>query len=147
MMSRNAKPLVLERELQAPANLVWEALTDIRLLQKWQPYFTSFKPEVGFVTRFELGREGGRQYTHICEVTEVVEGKRLTYSWRYEGYEGDSYVTFELDARGSQQTKVTLTHTITEGFPASNPDFALRNFAEGWTNILTVLTHYTEQSQ
>ena len=72
---------------------------------------------------------------HLCKITEVIPNKKLTYSWRYEGYEGNSFVTWELFPEGNR-TRVRLTHEGLETFPASNPDFAKSNFEQGWTEIL-----------
>lgn len=143
-MNQTPKPIILEHLIDAPKELVWKALTTIDMLKKWLPFFNDFKPEVGFTTRFELGRGEGKKYVHICEVTEAEENKRLTYSWRYADQAGDSYVTFNLTPQGSK-TMVTLTHTITEPFSTENPDFALRNFVEGWTAIINNLKQYMEE--
>jgi len=138
--------LVLERVVDAPSDMVWKALTDLEALQKWQPYFTTFKAEVGFETKFELGTDESKPYLHVCEVTEVIKGRKLTYSWRYEGYAGDSYVTYELEPLGNK-TKVILTHRITEPFPKENPDFAAGNFTKGWTDIINKLTNFMENTK
>ena len=61
-------------------------------------------------------------------------GKKLAYTWRYEGFEGDSLVTFELFAEGAR-TRLKLTHAGLESFPKI-PDFARKNFMEGWTSII-----------
>src|SRR6185437_11847940 len=121
-MNALPKALVLEREFNAPSDLVWKSLTDIKLLKQWLPFFPDFKPEVGFETRFKLGPSKDHQYTHICKVLEVVPYKKLTYTWYYEGYKGKSHVTFEL-FKENERTKVVLTHTITEPFPTDTPDF------------------------
>lgn len=78
-------------------------------------------------------------------MTEVSPGKKITYSWCYDGYDGISYVTFELfDER--DKTKLKLTHAGLETFPAGNPDFAAKNFAEGWTYITgTFLREFVEK--
>jgi hypothetical protein len=44
-------------------------------------------------------------------------------------------VTFELFPEGNQ-TRVKLTHTGLDTFPGDIPDFAKKNFATGWTDIL-----------
>lgn len=132
--------LVLERVCDAPVDLVWKALTDISFLQQWLPFFKEFKPEVGFETRFKLGPDD-HQYEHICRVLEAIPQKKLTYTWYYEGYEGRSHVTFELYPEGDQ-TKVVLTHVITEPFPKDNPDFATENFKEGWTYTIIGLKDF-----
>ncbi len=89
-----AKPIVTDRTLNAPAERVWKAITDKDKMKQWYFDIAEFKPEVGFEFRFTAGSEK-KKYLHICKITEVVVGKKLTYSWRYDGYEGMSYVTFE----------------------------------------------------
>jgi len=76
-----------------------------------------------------------KQYVHLCEVTDVIHGKLLTYSWSYKGYAGISYVTFELFPQGSK-TLLKLTHPGLETFPESNPDFNAVNFVQGWDSII-----------
>ena len=74
-------------------------------------------------------------YLHLCKITEVIPGKKLTHSWRYDGYAGNSFVTFELFDEGSK-TRVKLTHAGLETFPKENPDLARHNFEVGWTDII-----------
>lgn len=85
-----ADPLIIKRTINAPAPKVWQALTDIEQLHKWLPFFTEFEARVGFETRFELGPDDGHRYEHVCRVVEVIEGQKLTYTWRYQGYKGNS---------------------------------------------------------
>ncbi len=114
-------------------------------MKEWYFDLASFKPEPGFEFEFEGGNED-RTYLHLCKITDMVEGKKLTYSWRYKGYEGISYVTFELFAEGNK-TRLKLTHKGLESFPADNPDFAKKNFAAGWTQIIgTSLKEFLEKS-
>jgi len=50
-----------------------------------------------------------------------------------------------LFAEGNK-TRVKLTHTGLETFPASNADFAKGNFVQGWTHIIgTSLKEYLEK--
>ena len=56
-----------------------------------------FKPEVGFEFEFIVEHEGTK-YHHLCRVTEVIPQRKIAYTWRYKGEEGDSLVTFELFA-------------------------------------------------
>ena len=93
---------------------------------------------------FDGGKEG-RIYHHICKITEVVPGQKLTHTWTYRGYPGVSYVTFELFEEGDS-TRLKLTHAGIETFPANEPDFAAHNFAEGWNYIIgTSLQKYLGQ--
>lgn len=140
-----SEPLVVERTYNAPSHLVWEALTDIAKIRQWTFDMDDFKPQVGFRFSF-FGEDRGVNYHHLCEVKEVIPGKKLSYSWKYKGYEGDSLVSFELFAEGSK-TRVKLTHTGLETFPAIE-SFQRSNFEGGWNEILgTNLENFLEKEQ
>lgn len=128
------EPVIVERTFNAPVERLWRAITDRDEMKKWYFDIAEFKPEVGFEFSFEGGDEN-KTYVHLCKITEVIAGKKLTYSWRYEGYEGISFVTFEQFEEG-EQTRLKLTHEGLETFPADNPAFARENFAAGWTEII-----------
>ena len=139
------EPVIIERVFNAPAAKVWKAITNKNDMKEWYFNLPEFKPEVGFEFQFEGGDEN-KSYLHLCKVTEVIPGKKLTYSWRYDGYPGNSFVTWELFEEGNK-TRLKLTHAGLETFPAENPSFAKNNFVKGWTEILgTSLQKYLESS-
>lgn len=83
---------------------------------------------------------------HLCTITEAIVNKKLTYSWKYEKYEGMSHVTFELFEEGNK-TRLKLTYEGLETFPANNPDFAKESFMQGWTELIgTSLKKFIENS-
>ena len=138
----NIQPIFLERLLNAPISKVWEAITNKDEMKKWYFDLPEFKAEIGFTFQFLGGEETGTQYLHLCEVTEVIMGKKLTYSWRYDGYKGNSFVTFELFEQGNK-TLLQLTHKGVDTFDPAEPDFAKNNFVQGWTHIInTALVNY-----
>ncbi|MES2419317.1 MAG: SRPBCC domain-containing protein [Bacteroidota bacterium] len=140
----NKENIVVERTFNAPIEKVWSAITDKDEMKSWYFQLADFKPEVGFKFEFIGGPEGGIQYLHLCEITEVVEGKKLTYSWRYDGYPGNSFVTWELFDKG-EQTLLRLTHSALETFDQSHAGFEKSNFNEGWTYFMhTALKGYLE---
>ncbi len=138
------EPFVIERTYHAPLEKVWKAITDKNQMKEWYFNIESFEPKVGFEFTFTAGNEDKR-YTHICKITDVEPGKKLRYSWRYEGLEGISFVTFELFPEGDS-TRVKLTHEGLESFKTDNPDFARKSFEGGWTHILgKSLKEYVEK--
>ncbi|MEO8147472.1 MAG: SRPBCC domain-containing protein [Bacteroidia bacterium] len=138
------EPFVIERTYNASIAKIWKAITDKDDMKQWYFDLAEFKPEVGFEFQFSGGTENNK-YLHLCKIIEVVPGKKLTYSWRYDGYEGNSFVTFELFEDGNK-TRLKLTHESLETFPASNLDFAKENFAAGWTQIIgTSLKEFAEK--
>jgi len=131
----DTQPIVIERTFNAPVAAVWKAITDKDEMKSWYFDLAEFKAEKGFMFQFSGGPDDGPQYLHLCEVTEVIPNKKLTYSWRYDGYPGNSFVTFELFEK-EENTLLRLTHTGLESFPADNKDFAKNNFVKGWTDII-----------
>jgi uncharacterized protein YndB with AHSA1/START domain len=129
-----ASPLIVEREYNASPEQIWDALTDSKKISKWYGMdFPEFKPEVGFEFQFVAPM---KSYVHKCRVMDVVPFRKLAYTWRYDGYPGDSLVTFELFPQGNS-TKVRVTHEGLESFAqANNPDFDKKNFTEGWNAII-----------
>lgn len=140
----NAEPVIVEKTFNAPVQKVWAALTDKDKMKQWYFELKEFKPEVGFEFTFYGGTEEKR-YLHLCKITEVIPEKKLTHSWRYDGYSGNSSVTFELFAEGDK-TRLKLTHTGLETFPPE-PDFARSNFNMGWNHIIgKSLPEYLEKA-
>jgi uncharacterized protein YndB with AHSA1/START domain len=136
------KPFTIERTYNAPPDKVWQAISNNAHLQKWYFKLPEFKAEPGFEFSFTGGPKDGRQYVHLCQVKEVIPGKKLSYSWRYEGEPGDSLVTFELFPEGNN-TRLKLTHSGLETFDRSNPDMDAKNFEAGWKHIIgTSLDNY-----
>ncbi|HKR07029.1 MAG TPA: SRPBCC domain-containing protein [Bacteroidia bacterium] len=141
------EPFVIERIFNVPAARIWKAITDKAEMKQWYFDIAEFKPEVGFEFQFPGEGHNCEKYMHLCKITEVIPGKKLTYSWRYENYEGNSFVTFELFEEGNS-TRLKLTHTGLETFPVNNPDFAKESFAEGWTHLIgTSLKEFTEKEK
>lgn len=137
---------VMERTYNATADKVWSAITDKNEMKQWYFDLPDFRAEVGFEFEFSGCSDEENVYLHKCRVTEVVPGKKLTYSWRYEGYEGNSFVTFELFPEGDK-TRLMLTHAGLHTFPASNPDFARKSFVAGWNGIIgRSLKNYLEHT-
>ena len=129
------QPFVIERTYDAPVATVWKALTERDRMKQWYFNLAVFKAEVGFEFRFFGEGRQGENYLHLCKITAVEPQKKLAYSWRYDGFEGNSLVTFELFDEGGK-TRIRLTHEGLETFPANNPDFAKESFAAGWTEII-----------
>ncbi len=135
--------VTLERTYNATPEKIWIALTDVEKLRKWYFNLSGFEPKVGYKFEF-AGESDCAEYIHFSEVTEIVEGKKLTYSWSYKDYEGMSYVTWELFPEGNK-TRVVLTHVGLETFP-KHKDFTRESFTGGWTYFLeTALKNFVEQ--
>ncbi len=137
------EPIIIEQSFEVPSNKVWKALTDNSQMKEWYFDIDSFKPEAGFEFSF-TGGDDKKKYLHLCKVTEVILGKKISYSWRYDGFEGNSFVSFELFDEGNR-TRLRLTHTGLETFPKL-PDFSPESFLKGWSYITgTSLKEFLEK--
>jgi len=129
------EPIVKEVVIAASMDAVWTALTDKNEMKVWYFNLPEFRAEIGFKFEFYGETADGTKYLHLCEVKEVVIGKKISYSWQYSGYEGYSLVSFEL-FEDIEDTMLRLTHEGLHTFPKENKDFARDNFNGGWEAIL-----------
>ncbi len=130
-MNQEKNPVIVEQSFHVTVGQLWKAISELDLMKKW--FFEnieSFSPEVGFETQFNV-QSGERDFMHLWKLTDVVPLEKLVYSWKYEGYEGESFVCFEtfISETGSC---LRLTHTVTESFPQSIPEFTRENCLGGW---------------
>lgn len=138
------EPIIIEKTFNTRIEKVWKAITEKEQMQKWYFNIAEFKLEVGFEFQFYAG-DDKKQWLHVCKVTEVIPKKILTYSWRYEGYSGISFVTFELFSEG-EKTRLRLTHTGLDSFPSDVPGLKKENFIAGWESIIgTSLKQFMEK--
>ncbi len=125
------EPFVIERTFNTSVEKVWKAITDKDEMKQWYFDLAEFKPEIGFEFQFYGEWIKGEKFLHLCKITDAVKNIKLMPGWRYDGYEGISFVTFEL-FDGGEETRLQLTHEGLETFPmTANNDFAKESFAEG----------------
>jgi len=142
-MNTDEKIITIQQEYNAPLEKVWQALTDKDQMRLWYFNVSDFEPVKGFEFHFEAGPPH-KLFMHLCKVKKAVKEQKLAYTWRYEGYDGDSLVSFNFMPE-NQRTKLILTHEGLESFPP-DPDFAIANFRQGWTEILgTNLRNFVEK--
>ena len=127
----NREPVIIESTFPVPIEKVWSALTHNHELKKWYFQLEEFKPEIGFKFQFSGGPEDGPQFLHLCEITQIVQGKKIAYTWKYDSYPGDSEIIWELIETG-ENTKLKLTHTGLESFEENGKDFSKESFKGGW---------------
>ena len=134
-MKTTDDPIILEEYFDATIESLWKAITHHDEMIKW--YFEnipSFKPEIGFKTKFEVISEG-RKFTHHWEVREVIAGKKISYTWRYAEYRGDALAIFEL-MEEKARVKLKLTLEVLEDFPEEIPEFNRDSCIQGWHYFL-----------
>lgn len=112
---RRGGTLRVVRTYPHPPGRVWRALTDAELLAQWlMP--NDFVPAVGH--RFAFRTEPGPGFDGVvrCEVLELDEPRRMTWSWR--GGPLDTVVTFELLPVEPGATRLQVVHSGFRGLKA-----------------------------
>ena len=126
-----SEPIIVEQPFSVQPDVVWQAITNPDLMRRW--YFEQiedFRPEVGFETQFDI-EVGGRIFRHQWKVTDVVPGKSITYTWRYEGFPGLGTTEWKI-SKTDEGTKLVLTSTGIESFSQDIPEFTRERGQAGW---------------
>jgi uncharacterized protein YndB with AHSA1/START domain len=124
------EPILKKITINAPASKVWKALTDPAEVEKWMLMQTTFLPQKG--KDFTFKAESNENWDGIfkCSVKEIIENKKLVYSWDTGFINAETIVSFELKEVG-KQTEVTLTHSGWEEL-AANQQQTKDAHSEGW---------------
>jgi uncharacterized protein YndB with AHSA1/START domain len=118
--------------INAPANLVWQCLTDPDLIDGWGGGPATMDAKLG--TEFELW--GGDIWGKNIE---VIPHKKLKQEWYAGEWDQPSIVTFEISGSG-KQTNVQLTHE-------QMPENEQKSLEDGWQQYyLGPLKEYVEKS-
>jgi len=119
MMMTDKLDLVLERTIDAPIDLVWQAYTDPQHLKKWfapRPYEISeleLDLQPGGIFRIRMVGPDGFDTGHGnagC-VLEVIEGKKLAWTSAL----GPGYRPAEMAATGCESFPMTAVITFADG--------------------------------
>lgn len=137
--------LEIKRFINAPRERVYRAWTDPAELQRW------FGPEevrtikiaadvrVGGKYRWDLVKQNGEEWTCLGEYRELVPGKKIVFTWKWDDDETwenhDSVVTVELSDRDGG-TEVRLTH---EKLPSEE---SRDRHNDGWNSVLDRLEKF-----
>lgn len=132
-----SETVALDVELKSPIERVWHALTDSATLSTWMLFKANdFEPVVGHA--FQLREAPGWSGVVDCEVIEVDEPHRLSYTW-VSGEETDlrhsTVVTWTLTEAGDG---VTRLHLEQSGF-RSEAKQEIGGARYGWTTMLDQL--------
>lgn len=130
------EPVVVERHIEAPPDVVYAYLTDADKWARWQGVGASVEPSIG--GPISLSMANGT--TARGEFVELVPDRRVVFSWGWVGHAvlppGSSTVEIVLTEAGSG-THLRLTH---RGLP--DDEVALHR--EGWQYYVPRLASASE---
>jgi len=141
-------------EIDAPARVVFSALTDSKELLQWWPDVGTFEPRLGGQFHFTFLAErhqempGGKDHHLDGEVLELVPNKKLVYTfipdkdYRPDGVTPKTtVVTWSLEEIDKNRTKVTLVHS---GF-AKDMGRHFKDVTGGWAYFTGRLVEYCKK--
>lgn len=97
----------MEIEIDAPANVVWDALISREALRDWFNATTEIEPRLGGGIRFE-GSNGDRPYRFNGSVEALTPSERIAFDLRSDGG-GTALLSFSLRPADGHTT-VVLQH-------------------------------------
>lgn len=131
--------IVVEEHFPHAPELIWKALTDGALMQKWMMPPSGFEAVEGREFTFTTTPAGDWDGTIRCRVLEVVLHQRFAYSWQ-GGHEGNVGYGSKLDTVVSWTltpseggTRLRMVHS---GFVLPQNEVALTNMSGGWKKVL-----------
>lgn len=123
--------LTIERDFDADPERVWRALTDSRELASWfwpPRLAASVETDPREGGEYRIASEAGGMAVS-GEYRSVDRPRVLSSTWRWDGEEGETFVSIELTP-AAPGTHLRLTH---EGFPSAE---ARDENAQGWQDCL-----------
>jgi uncharacterized protein YndB with AHSA1/START domain len=109
----------IEREFDAPRELVWEAYTDPELLPEWlgprelSMTIDEFDCRSGGSYRFTHRDSDGNAFIFFGDIREVVEPELMERTFAWEGMPGKQSVErAEFEDLGNGRTRIVVTSTF-----------------------------------
>jgi uncharacterized protein YndB with AHSA1/START domain len=117
----------LQQDYPFPPERVWRALTDSQALSEWLMR-NDFVAKVGHKFRFDARPQRGWRGYVDCEVLEVDEPRRLSYSWQGDDKHPPTIVSWTLESIPGG-TRLHLRHGEFHGFGGLIDKFIM---GSGW---------------
>lgn len=128
----------IEKQFHAPIAKVWDAITNKDTMKKWYFDIDDFELKLGHSFNFWAGPPEGKEWHHQCIILELIPEKKLSHSWTYPGYDGETLVSWELIHISEDITQIKFRHEFIKPFSDEIEELRQENFQEGWTYIINI---------
>ena len=139
MTEEGTRSLIVEREVDATPEEVWESLTTSEGLRRWFPLDAKVSPEVGGSVWLSWGPGSeGEAPIHIWE-----PGKRFGWTESYGTDEDGTPIRVAVDFYIETRDGSTVVRLVQSGFSSSSDrDEMYDALRDGWTYFLFNLAYY-----
>jgi len=123
--------VIVRQNLKVSTEVLWKAITEHHQMIQW--FFENipeFEARIGFKTQFLIESED-RKFTHLWEIVEVIPNRKIVYNWKYDEYQGEVVVYFEL-VENEKGSSLILTHKWIGELPQDIPEFSRESCLGGW---------------
>jgi uncharacterized protein YndB with AHSA1/START domain len=138
LLEADTQAIVLDEVFPHAPRVLWKALTSRALIGRWLMPAEDFEAVIGNHFTFQTKPAGEWDGTIRCEVVDVKENQRLSYTWAggHENNGGygsklETLVTITLSAVEGG-TRLRLIHS---GFLLPRNEVAYRNMSDGWKTV------------
>jgi len=129
-----------QHQFNYPISKVWKAISNAKDISSWFIQ-ADFKAEVGY------------RYTFIHEKT-VIKGEvktvnpvtNLVYTWKIEGTDVDTTVSWKLE-ENNEGTLLTLEHSGISQYPGETAVVMFNNYSGGWDDCVKKLDTFLSESK
>jgi uncharacterized protein YndB with AHSA1/START domain len=121
---------------------VWAALARPAQLANWWGDHVSLDARLGGALSERWRDAEGRESVTLGEVTALRPGELLALSWRDQDWAVGTEVRFEIEPLPDDRTRLTLTHSGWEAFPAEERDSIVFAHRSGWERHLANLREH-----
>jgi uncharacterized protein YndB with AHSA1/START domain len=123
-------PIIKKITLNAPVSKVWNLLVDSKKLGEWMMMPTNINPSPGKEFTFQAPRSEQWDGIIRCKIKDLIENKKMSFTWNSDTLNGETLVTIELKESGGK-TDLTLTHSGWENLTA-NREMMREAHDKGW---------------
>lgn len=124
-------------EFEVSVQDLWNAITNPTGMKKWYFNIPHFSIAPGDTFEFYDSESG--KYLHRCMVLETIPTELFRHTWEHPNEsKGSSVVTWKLEARGHDRSRLHFTHEGLETFADAGEAFHPENYQMGWDAILKV---------
>lgn len=131
-------------EIDAPPDVVFDAITNPDDLRNWFPDYAIFETSVGGKVRFTFKKEHSekleKDWVMEGKILEIIPNKKVSYVWKYPYSPNfpETIVTWDLEEISKNRTRVKLMHS---GFTGAEGEM-FKEHDEGWSFFLGRLQTY-----